>query len=181
MSSNEATGRPLSPGYALWRTLVGGIPALVVAIGIGRFAYTPILPVTQERFDLTNTAVAALASSNYVGYLLGAVFAAFVPASRWRNTLLQASLLTVAASTGFMALSVEFAAWLALRFFARVASAGVLVLASTVVLSEFARLGRPGFSGWLYSGVGLGIVLSGLVILPLNRLLSEDPAAWQVD
>lgn len=180
MLSSKTTGRP-SPGYVLWRTLMGGILALVVAMGIGRFAYTPILSAMQERFDLTNTAAAALASSNYLGYLLGAVLAAFVPVSRWQNTLLQASLLTVAASTALMALSVEFSAWLALRFLAGVGSAGILVLASTMVLNEFAQLGRPGLSGWLYSGVGLSIVLSGLVILLLNRLLTEDPVVWRID
>ena len=52
-----------------------------MALGIGRFAYTPILPAMQERFDLSNAAAGTLASSNYLGYLLGALLAVFVPAA----------------------------------------------------------------------------------------------------
>jgi hypothetical protein len=36
--------------------LVAGALSLVVAMGIGRFAYTPILPAMQERFGLTSAA-----------------------------------------------------------------------------------------------------------------------------
>ena len=55
------------------------ILALVVAMGIGRFAYTPILPVMQATFGLSNGMSGALASSNYLGYLVGALLAAAVP------------------------------------------------------------------------------------------------------
>lgn len=174
-------GGSRSEGYSLRWNLAAGILALVVAFGIGRFAYTPILPVMQERFALTNAAVGALASSNYLGYVLGAILAAFVPAGRWQDTLLRSSLLVAAVSTGFMALTSEFSVWLALRFLAGLTSASIFVFASSVVLGELARRGRPELSGWFYSGVGLGIVLSGLVVLLLNSLLYEGSASWRID
>lgn len=183
MSSGLAdkSGGPQNEGYTLQRNLVAGILALVVAFGIGRFAYTPILPVMQERFTLTNAAVGALASSNYLGYVLGAIFAAFVPTGRWQDTLLRSSLLIAAVSTGLMALTSEFSVWLVLRFLAGLTSASIFVFASSVVLGELTRRARPELSGRFYSGVGLGIVLSGLVVLLLNSLLYEGSATWWID
>jgi predicted MFS family arabinose efflux permease len=101
MTVLETEARP-GLGRELRRSLVAGILALVVALGIGRFAYTPILPAMQERFDLSNAAAGTLASSNYLGYLLGALLAAFMPAGRARDSLLRASLLVAAVSTLFV-------------------------------------------------------------------------------
>jgi predicted MFS family arabinose efflux permease len=176
-------GRGALPGLGrdLRRGLVAGILALVVALGIGRFAYTPILPAMQERFDLSNAAAGILASSNYLGYLLGALLAAFVPAGRARDTLLRASLLVAAVSTVLMGLTASFPLWLILRLAAGLASAGVLVLGSAVMLQELSRRGRLGLSGIFYSGPGIGIALSGLLVLPLNALLAGSPATWRAD
>jgi MFS family permease len=76
MEDTEKAGAWLRPGGPLARILAAGVIALVVAMGIGRFAYTPILPFMQARFGLSNAAIGALASSNYLGYLGGALFAA---------------------------------------------------------------------------------------------------------
>jgi len=168
-------------GRELRRGLVAGILALVVALGIGRFAYTPILPAMQERFDLSHTAAGTLASSNYLGYLLGALLAAFVPAGRAPDTLLRASLLVAAVSTVLMGLTASYPLWLILRFAAGLASAGVLVLGSAVMLQELSRRGRLGLSGIFYSGPGIGIALSGLLVLPLNAVLAGEPSTWRAD
>jgi predicted MFS family arabinose efflux permease len=168
-------------GRELRRSLVAGILALVVALGIGRFAYTPILPAMQERFDLSNAAAGTLASSNYLGYLLGALLAAFVPAGRARDSLLRASLLVAAVCTLLVGLTASFPVWLILRLAAGLASAGVLVLGSAVMLQELSRRGQLRLSGIFYSGPGIGIALSGLLVLPLNALLAGEPATWRAD
>lgn len=169
------------PAVSIRRNLAAGILALVVAMGIGRFAYTPILPAMQGRFDLSNAAAGALASSNYLGYLLGAALATFVPAGWSRDALLRASLWAVVAATILTGLTADFTAWFALRFIAGLAGAGVFVLASAVVLEELSRRDRPGLFGVFFSGVGIGIALSGLVVLLLNGLLAGEPAAWRAD
>jgi predicted MFS family arabinose efflux permease len=168
------------PAPSLRRNLVAGVLALAVALGIGRFAYTPILPAMQGRFDLPNVAAAALASSNNLGYLLGAVFAAFVPPGRPQDVALRAGLWTVMASTVLMGLSADFSGWLVLRFVAGLAGAAVLVLGSAVILDELSRRGRLGLAGIVYSGPGVGITVSGLVVLELNAMFAGDGAEWRV-
>jgi predicted MFS family arabinose efflux permease len=144
--------------------LIGGILALAAAMGIGRFAYTPLLPAMQQAAGLDPTQAGLLAAANYAGYLAGALLAAFAVSPSGRIRILLVSTVAVAATTALMATTTDLAAWSVIRFVAGVASAGVLVLASGLVLDNLRRQGRASLSGWLFSGVGLGIVISGVVV-----------------
>ncbi|CAM5196001.1 hypothetical protein CDEN61S_03534 [Castellaniella denitrificans] len=52
---------------------LAGLLALAVAMGIGRFAFTPVLPMMQADLGLSLAQGSWLASANYLGYLLGAL------------------------------------------------------------------------------------------------------------
>src|SRR5262245_32762688 len=92
---------------------MAGLAALAVAMGVGRFAFTPLLPMMQQDAGLTVAAGGALASANYVGYLAGALWAG---ASRVNAaTAIRAGLAAIAVSTLAMACDAGFAAWAALR------------------------------------------------------------------
>ena len=175
-------GQTESGERSLRKTLASGILALVVAMGIGRFAYTPILPAMQATFGLSNGMSGALASSNYLGYLVGAILAAAVPSAGRQTFLLRASLIVVVLTTYLVAFTTEFWVWMAVRFVAGVASAGVFVFASGAILSVLASMDKQKLSGWLYSGVGLGIAISGVLVLALNKLLPIGyVAGWRAD
>ena len=49
-----------------------GLAGLASAMGIGRFAFTPLLPLMQEASGITLVQGGSLAAANYLGYLLGA-------------------------------------------------------------------------------------------------------------
>jgi predicted MFS family arabinose efflux permease len=176
-------GGQTEPGeISLRKTLASGILALVVAMGIGRFAYTPILPAMQATFGLSNGMSGALASSNYLGYLVGALLAAAVPSVRRQTFFLRASLILVVLSTSLVAFTTEFWVWMAVRFVAGVASAGAFVFASGAILGVLASMDKQYLSGWLYSGVGSGIAISGILVLALNKLLPMGyVAGWRAD
>src|SRR5215218_5305551 len=174
-------GQTESGERSLRKTLASGILALVVAMGIGRFAYTPILPAMQATFGLSNGMSGALASSNYLGYLVGALLAA-VPSARRQIFFLRASLILVVLSTSLVAFTTEFWVWMAVRFVAGVASAGAFVFASGIILGVLASMDKQYLSGWLYSGVGSGIAISGVLVLALNKLLPMGyVAGWRAD
>jgi MFS family permease len=165
---NGAMHRAFQPPYhpelpAVWRVCLTGFLALVVAMGVGRFAFTPLLPLMQAAGQLDLAQGAWLATANYLGYLAGAM-----SVSRLRlepKTLIRTSVIGVALLTAAMSWSHHMALWLLLRFAAGVLSAWALVGVSAWCLAALAAAGRGALSGALYAGVGTGIALAGLFCL----------------
>ena len=100
---------------------LSGLIALAIAMGIGRFAFTPLLPMMEDDAGLSVVAGGWLASANYAGYLLGALSAMRLPARPARA--LRAGLVAVCAATLLMGFTESFMGWLVLRALAGVASA----------------------------------------------------------
>lgn len=133
-------------------------------MGIGRFAYTPLLPPMQEALGWTVAQAGDVASANFLGYLLGALIAAGVAHRSDRGRWLVAAIVASAATTLAGATIESFSAWLAIRFLSGVASAFCLVLGTAVIIEFLIRRGAPQWSALHFAGVGTGIVLSVLVI-----------------
>jgi predicted MFS family arabinose efflux permease len=151
--------------------------ALAVALGIGRFVYTPILPSMIETLGLSNSTAGLIASANFAGYLAGALLAAGrVPGSR--RAWLLGALLASALTTGAMGYAGAVPAFLALRFAGGVASALALVLVSALVLEVLAAADRPGLSSVLFAGVGVGIALSAALVAALRAGHAGWRAPW---
>ncbi|MGI9304826.1 MAG: YbfB/YjiJ family MFS transporter [Gammaproteobacteria bacterium] len=157
---------------------VGGLIALAAAMGIGRFVYTPILPIMQEALELTNGQTGFIASLNFAGYLAGALAAAtpILTGSR-RSWLLGATALS-AVTTGAMAFVSSVAAFALLRFTGGVASAFVLVFSSALVLDRLNAAGRASLSAVHFAGVGTGIALSAIVVSVLHAIGLEWRGLW---
>jgi predicted MFS family arabinose efflux permease len=155
---------------------VAGLLALAVGMGIGRFAFTPILPMMQEDAGVSIAMGGWLASANYVGYLLGALS---VMGLRMRATsAIRAGLVTIGLATLAMGLESGLAWWLALRAIAGVASAWVLINVSAWCLERLASLGRLGLTNTVFAGVGAGIVLAGGLCLALMHAGAGSARAW---
>lgn len=150
------------------RPLIGGVLAFGTAIGIGRFAYTPILLAMERGAHLTIDLAGVLASVNYAGYLIGALLAAAIPVGPLHRRLVLGSLVAVILTTVLMAETTHVVVWAGIRLFSGIASAGVFVLAGGMVLDILRREGRTAWSGWLFGGVGVGIATSGVVVRAVN-------------
>lgn len=155
----------------------GGLIAMATAVGIGRFIYTPILPPMVEDLGLTKGQAGLIASANFVGYLVGALAAAAVPIDAPRRWLI-GGLAVSALTTGAMSWPHAILPFLALRFLGGMASAFVLVLASTVVLERLAASGRSDAAAIHFSGVGAGIALSSLLTWGLQASDLGWRAMW---
>jgi predicted MFS family arabinose efflux permease len=79
------------------RLAISGLLALAIAIGVGRFAFTPILPMMQKDYGVTLRMAGLLASVNYVGYFIGALSAIWIRAAT--VTVVRFSLLAVVVLT----------------------------------------------------------------------------------
>ncbi|HEY6966881.1 MAG TPA: YbfB/YjiJ family MFS transporter, partial [Burkholderiales bacterium] len=155
-----------------------GLAALAVAMGVGRFAFTPILPMMQQDSGLSVAAGGWLASANYVGYLAGALWAGAVRVRA--PSAIRAGLAAIGVSTLAMALDAGFAAWAVLRAVAGVASAWVLIHTSAWCLDRLAAHGRPVLGGIVFAGVGTGIFAAGALCAALMAAHASAAAAWLV-
>lgn len=144
-----------------WTIALAGLAALAVAMGVGRFAFTPILPLMERELGVDIRTGAWLATANYVGYLVGSVAAIWVRVPAMPTVA--ASLATVAISTAGMAWTAHVDYWIALRLLAGISSAFVLVLVSKWAFEQLARCNGLKLRGAVFSGVGVGIAVSGVL------------------
>jgi len=151
-----------------------GHAALAVGMGIGRFAFTPVLPLMQAEGLLDLAGGGWLAAANYAGYLAGALSAPLL--SRPHGVRL--GLAGIAILTLAMGLDQHLSAWIALRAAAGVASAWVLIHVSAWSLERLAQPVRPVLSGVVYAGVGSGSMLAGLVCVLAIQLQLGARHAW---
>ena len=132
--------------------------ALAVAMGIGRFAFTPILPLMIQEGTVHLAQTAWLSRSNYIGYLVGALSLL----KNNRHPLFVVLGLSLVTLTTWLASLSSFGWLLVLRFLAGVASAWVLVSISAFAIS-WLKSRQVASSGLIYTGVGIGITLTGLI------------------
>jgi predicted MFS family arabinose efflux permease len=112
----------------------------------------------------SNADAGLVASANFLGYFLGALLAGHaLVAARPRFWLLTALAIS-AVSTTAMAMPSEIASFAALRLIGGIASALVIVCASTLVLERLAFSGRGPLSAIHFAGVGLGILMSAIAV-----------------
>jgi MFS family permease len=164
--------RQETPTVVVWIGLI----ALAVAMGIGRFAFTPLLPLMQQDAGVSLLQGSWLATANYVGYLAGALICVSAPpgparAIRW-------GMVSIALFTLAMGLTHELWLWLSLRLLAGAASAFVLVGVSAWAMPVLARLQQASRSGQVFAGVGVGICFAGLVGLVAGVTSLGSGATW---
>jgi len=175
MATTTLAARP-APRPAPWVTALTGLVTLGVAMGIGRFAFTPILPMMQQDAAVSVAVGGWLASANYLGYLLGAISAVALRARA--TTIVRASLVAIGLGTMGMGMTGSFPAWLLLRALAGVASAWVLVFASAWALGRLGAAERPVLRGAVFGGVGAGIAAAGLLCVALMERGAGSASAW---
>jgi predicted MFS family arabinose efflux permease len=155
---------------AALRVLTGGMLGMMVVMGIGRFAYTPILPLMEHDLGMTHAVAGWLASMNYLGYLAGALGCALFPRMLRSGALNVGALLASIATTLLMGVGESAAWWGLLRGIGGFVSAVLFVVISVEVAEALARHGYTRWLGSIYGGIGLGIVLSGSVVPMLGRM-----------
>ena len=178
-AAHDAANRPLAVALA-------GMAALAVAMGIGRFAFTPLLPMMLGDGVVTLAGGSWLATANYIGYLIGALACMALPwvAPRARQVwhaarLARWGLVATVLLTLGMALPLP-GAWPTLRFAAGVASALVFLNISVWCMVRLVALGRPALGGLIFCGPGLGIVLTGLSASAMVAWQWPAAAGWAV-
>ena len=157
-----------------WRAALACMVTLAVAMGLGRFAFTPMLPIMLHEGKLQLEAGGVLASLNYLGYFLGAVSCAAIGIKA--KSMVRGGLAVTAVLLIGMGVLHSFTSWGILRTAAGVMSAWVFVFASGWGLRRLAETNSPALAGVIYTGPGIGIAMTGLLGGALGRWGSE--AGW---
>jgi MFS family permease len=152
--------------------------ALVSGIGIGRFAFTPILPLMIEQTGLSPRGGAIVAATNYFGYFVGATLGIALPRLVRFGAGFRWALIVQVASLAAMPLASSVTLWSALRCVSGIASAAIFMTGAASLLAYLPGR-RAHLAGWGYSGVGAGIVASGLAVALVRRIPSWT-VAWEV-
>ncbi|WP_405951980.1 YbfB/YjiJ family MFS transporter [Streptomyces prunicolor] len=169
----RADGTLLSP----WPHVARVAAALAAGMGVGRFVYTPILPLMHAQAGLSTDAGAHLATANYVGYFLGALAGTLLPALVRSRAVFRVALVLLIGTLAAMPATRTTEVWIALRLLAGVASALIFVVSVSSALGHL-RNHPPHLPGWAFGGVGAGIALSGLLVLALRSVADWQVAWW---
>jgi predicted MFS family arabinose efflux permease len=153
----------------------GGLAAMTAALGIGRFVYTPILPAMLDTLGWSKSEAGLIASANFLGYFVGALLAGLPFVMRAPRFWLLTALAVSAISTGAMAIPSDIASFAGLRLIGGVASAFVIVCASTLVLERLSLSGRSSLSAIHFAGVGFGVVISAVAV----SAMQASGAGWR--
>lgn len=158
---------------------LAGACALITGMGVGRFAYTPLLPYMQRDAELSIAAAGYVASANFLGYLVGALLAIRVARDRrsfWFACALALSVLTT------LGMAPLHSPWLmsAVRAASGIASAFVMIHGSAIVLDALARAGRPMLFSLLAAGVGIGITVTAVLVEAMSRASASSATMWLV-
>ena len=157
------------------RLAIGGMLAMASAFGIGRFVYTPILPVMIADGALTPASAGIVAAANFFGYLLGALAGASAATQRHPRLFFLGGLLAGGLSLAGMAAPPSIPVFSIMRFVGGFGSAFVIVCLSSMALEPLVRAGRIGLSAAPFAGVGFGIAFSsGLV-----SVLASAGVGWK--
>ncbi|QDK97495.1 YbfB/YjiJ family MFS transporter [Acinetobacter tandoii] len=157
--------------------VIGSVLSLAIAMGIGRFSFTPILPMMIQDGLITLSFGSTLASVNYFGYLIGAVLCMWLPTHWSSSSLIKWGLLLTVLLTLGMVFKSDIAL-IVIRFLAGAISAIVLVHTSRWCLSLLAVKGQTALGSIMFTGVGLTIALSGLAVSFFIQFEWSSHSVW---
>jgi predicted MFS family arabinose efflux permease len=151
-------------GRALHAALAG-FSAVLVGNGLGRFAYAPLLPALISDHWFSPSAAAYLGAANLAGYLAGAVLGHAATRYIRPAWLLRGMMVLTAASLLACAERDLGFAWFFLWRFASGYAGGVLMVVGAPIVLSVTPLRRRGLvGGMIFTGVGLGIAASGIIV-----------------
>jgi len=156
-----------------YKVLSAGVSSLVLALGVARFAYTPLLPLMQQQAGLGVAEAGWLAAINYAGYLSGALAASLIGDLVLKDRLYRLGMVVAVLTTAMMGMTTNPTVWAVSRYFAGLSSAAGLLLGTGLILNWLIRRDHRSELGIHFSGIGLGIAGSAAAVALMNR--------WQLD
>ena len=146
-------------------TSFAGLSAVLVGNGIGRFAYIVIMPILIQAHWFSGVQASYLGVSTLVGYIFGALLGNVLSRFCQIKNLLRWSMLICSISYLACAMHSMPISWFYLwRVLAGVTGAILMVVVPPFVVRQHESAMKTRVSSLIFSGLGLGIVISGTLI-----------------
>ncbi len=149
--------------------LLAGIFALILCMGIGRYAFTPMIPILQDQVGITAGTAGWLAGWGYMGYLVGLFVVWLISDLKAKDFFFRYGLIVSVIATALMAAHDHVMVWAVSRFFAGVASAAGFMLGTGLIINWLLHHNKQLRIGVHFAGMGLGIMLSAVIVHYLSQ------------
>ena len=151
--------------------------SMCLGIGILRFSYTALLPVTREAYDWTTNFASLLGSANLLGYLMGAFWALKLPQNQKLPFYIQMAAITGVLSLLACAFADFSASWyIGWRVLSGVSGGLLMILSPSIIAQCCQPEDRLSINFIGFSGIGLGVLTATLFLPWLDRIATQ--IAW---
>ncbi|WP_072681989.1 YbfB/YjiJ family MFS transporter [Arcobacter sp. LA11] len=154
--------------------LIAGIIAVIIGLGVARFAFTSLLPPMLDGF-LTVTFAGILASVNFAGYLSGSILSMFIKDINQKVILFRMGIVLCIGTTVILGLTENETVWLISRIIAGFGAAMTFVVGSAIVMSKLNFENKTKAMGIHFSGIGFSILTTDLI----SRAVLNSGADWK--
>ncbi len=157
-----------------WIVIFTGLLTTIAAHGFGRMSYTIILPAMKDGLQFNYTQLGLLGTGNFIGYLTMAMIGG-VLAARFGTRIIIALALVLMGITMFLTgLSESFGFAFLMRLLTGLGNGACFVPAMALGSAWFAMKRRGFATGIVSSGIGIGTLISGLVVPPILNAFGQN-------
>lgn len=160
------------------RVYFAGICSLIVTVGVARFSYSLLLPIMQDNTGLTESGGGWLATTNFMGYMLGVLIAASLHNLNHKYNLHRVYLILSVVTSAAMAMTTDMMTWAGLRFIAGVCASGGLIIASGLILKWLVKNNHRAELGIHFTGAGLSIIVTSLLVEVMLAMSADWQQQW---
>ena len=161
-----------------WWIVISAILSIFVCLGIGRFALGMLLPAMGEALTLSYVQMGWISTSNFVGYLLGALWVRRLIPRYGERRLIFLSLMLVVATMLFVSVANNFLPIAILYGFTGLGSGIALVCTISIMPHWFTTSWRGRAIGFLSIGFGLAVILAGWAVPWIDEQMAQT--GWRL-
>lgn len=154
--------------------LIAGIIAVIIGLGVTRFAFTSLLPSMLEGF-LSVSFAGILASFNYIGYLSGSIFSIFIKDINKKVMFFRIGIILSLVTTLILGITENETIWFIARVIAGISGALAFVVGSAIVMSKLNFKNKTKAMGIHFSGIGFSIFVTDII----GRVVQNSGGDWK--
>jgi sugar phosphate permease len=150
-----------------WVVIFMGLLTTIAAHGFGRMSYTIILPAMKDGLGFNYTQLGLLGTGNFIGYLTMAIIGGFLAAHFGTRIVITAALVLMGITMILTGLAQSFGLAFVMRLLTGLGNGASYVPAMALGSAWFTMKKRGFATGIVSAGIGIGTLISGLVVPPI--------------